>query len=883
MFDQQTLRLLRIISTPFLIVETRGVIVWVNTSMSQLIGLEKDQLVGKPLQTFSTNGEQSLPKLLRLFSSSGNWLVGSLRLRKSDGSIIDFPCEGSVFQPPTSSQPTLISIRFNQQLQFGSLNRKIEELNTEIRRRMRVEAALRESEIKFRTLVDCSPLAIQVFAPDGSVLRINKAWERMWQSSLAALRRYNVLNDQQLDELDILPLLKRVFQGESLEFPLYQYDTSQIDNNASTNGKLWIRAFGYPVVTTDGRVQEVVLIQEDVTEKVILEHELEQHRHHLETLIEARTTELLRQQTFTEAVLNNISDGIVACDQHGLLSLFNHATIEMHGIDQEMLPPEQWVNHYRLLQADGKSPMSKEQVPLFRAFQGNIVKDQELVIERMDGSKLTVLCSGQSMVDKEGHKIGAVISMRDVTLHKLAQAQIMQAKEAAEAANRAKSVFLANVSHELKTPLNAILGFAQLMESDNRIPKDQHKNIVIIIRAGDHLLSLINDVLEICRIENGRTALVNEAFDLLTLIQTIKEIIRTQAAAKGLTFITKYSEDLPHFVMGDEHHLRQVLLHLLGNAIQYTDHGTVFLTVKLQSDQNIFFEVKDTGRGIAKEQQERIFEPFYQIEGDATKGEGTGLGLSLSQRFVDLMGGKLSLDSTLGHGSIFSFSLPLPNTTKIATAGISKIIGLKPGQSPPRILIAEDNLDNQLMVTQQLERIGCMVIVASNGLEAVERFQSGRPELILMDMRMPVMNGCQATRAIRSLPNGDKLPILAMTGSTAQEGRGEILEAGCTDVISKPIEATRLYKLIGRLLGLKFQYAPERTEDSPIALSSSLSALPLQQRQALASAAGILDLAEVQNLANRLSADYPEEAKLIASLLENFRFDELSKLCESNE
>lgn len=882
MFDQQTRRLLRNIATPFLIVASSGEIVWANSPMAQLLGVAGDELIDKSLQSFARNEEQAVLKLLRLFSSSGSWLVGSLKLSKGDGNIVDFPCEGSVFQPATASQKALIGIRSNQQLQFQALNRKIEELNAEIRRRMQVEAALRDSEIRIRTLVDCSPLAIQVFAADGSVLRVNKAWERMWQSSLSALRNYQVFQDQQLAELGILALLKRVFQGESLEFPSYEYDKSRKPDIFRGGGKLCLRVFGYPIIATDGCLQEVVVIQEDVTDKVKLERELEQHRHHLETLVEARTAELRRHQAFTDAVLNNISDGIVACDERGMLSMFNRATREMHGIGQASLPPEQWASHYRLLQLDGMTPMSTDQVPLFRAFQGKPVQGQELVIERADGSKLTVLCAGQAMMDQEGRKIGAVVSMHDITLQKQAQAQMIQAKEAAEAANRAKSVFLANMSHELRTPLNAILGFSQLMENDERIPEDERRNIEAINRSGTHLLSLINDVLEISRIEAGRTQVINEAFDLIETIHSIREMTALRAAAAGLSLVVEVAGDLPNLVTGDEHHLRQVLLNLLNNAIKYTEHGEVHLSVKPQSEQTICFEVADTGRGIAEDQKARIFETFYQIDGNATTGEGAGLGLSLSQKFVTLMGGELSLHSTLGQGSSFRFSLPLARADKRPASRKAKVTGLAAGQSPPRILLADDNLDNQQVVKQLLERIGCEVFVSCNGLKAVEIFQSWQPELILMDMRMPVMDGYRATRTIRSLPGGDKLPILALTASAFEEDRSRVLASGCNEIIRKPVEAARLYEMLARMLNLTFEYAPESTDDLPtrrVETLTTLNNLPPELREELADAAAILDVEATQAIVERLRADYPDEAELISSLIERYRFDKLIEAC----
>lgn len=887
MLEQQTLRLLKIISAPFLIVQPDGLIIWANRAMAQLLEREIDELVGKPLRTFTANDGQAVSKLLRLFSSSGNWLVGALKLCKTDLSVIDFPCEGCLFRPATRSEPALISIRFNQQLQFQALNQKIEELNTEIRRRMMVEAALRDSETRIRTLVDCSPLAIQVFAPDGTVIRVNKAWEKMWGTSLKSLRGLNVLKDNQLQAQGILTLLDRVFQGESLEFPLYEYDRSQLINVPHPNATLWVRAFGYPVITNDGRLQEVVLIQENVTDKVCLEREVEHYRHHLETLIEARTTELRRQQTFTEAVLNNISDGIVACDEQGMLSLFNRATIEMHGIDQETLPPEQWASRYRLLQPDGVTLMSINQVPLFRAFEGKPVKEQELVIERADGSKLSVLCSGQLMKDNNGRKLGAVISMHDITLQKHAQTQMLQAKQAAEAANRAKSVFLANVSHELRTPLNAILGFAQLLENDNRIPQDELRNVAIIERAGNHLLALIDDILEISRIEAGRSRLITDTFDLSATLQQLKETIGPLAKIKGLQFHAEFSPDLPHFVMGDEHHLRQVLVNLFDNAIKYTQLGEIHFTVKPKTEQTLYFEIADTGRGIADEQKRRIFEPFYQINGDATKGEGTGLGLSLTQKFISLMGGELNVESTLGQGSIFSFALPLRRADKLPAISPGKVIGLAANQPAPRILLAEDDLDNQQLVKQLLERIGCVVATACNGLEAVECFQSWRPELILMDISMPVMNGYRAIRAIRSLSGGEKLPILALTGSIRMEDRGPVIEGGCNGFIDKPVQADRLYEMMGRMLGLKFDYAETPRDASAMPgqaeTSVTLSALPQEIRRQLADSAAILDLSAVQQIAEQLSTDYPDEAGIITRLLENFHFDTLLELCRTND
>jgi signal transduction histidine kinase len=461
--------------------------------------------------------------------------------------------------------------------------------------------------------------------------------------------------------------------------------------------------------------------------------------------------------------------------------------------------------------------------------------------------------------------------------------ELSVAKEAAEAANRAKSVFLANMSHELRTPLNAILGFAQIMERDTHMPEDERKNIATINRSGNHLLSLINDVLEISRIEAGRTQAVRKAFDLPVALVSVEEIIRIRAEAKGLTFSVERPADLRPYVLGDVHHLSQVLINLLGNAVKYTDQGRVTLRVAPEDSDCIRFEVRDTGPGIAADEQERIFQAFYQTQGGIAKSEGTGLGLTISRQFVRLMGGEITVASEPGKGSTFSFSIPLPASDAAPVGGeASRIVGLADGQEAPRILVAEDHPDNQQVVEQLLRQIGCEVKIASNGQSAIDCFQTWHPLLILMDMRMPVMDGYEATRAIRTLPGGEHIPIVALTASAFEEDRGKVLAAGCNEMVKKPIEQNHLFEVIGRMLGLRFDYA----EVSPFELGSpaisavDLSGLPVDARKDLCEAAGVLDKEALLSIVERLRPDHPAEAEAIAKLIEGYRFDVIQQLCQ---
>lgn len=478
-------------------------------------------------------------------------------------------------------------------------------------------------------------------------------------------------------------------------------------------------------------------------------------------------------------------------------------------------------------------------------------------------------------LDAYRHHLEDLVSQRTTELE--------QAKNLAEAANRAKTVFLSNMSHELRTPLNAILGFTQLMESDIRIPKDQLTNIEIINRSGNHLLALINDVLEISRIEAGRTQVNNDVFDLPATLQAVRDMIEGKAVSKDLALAFSLPDQLPQYVVGDVHHLRQVLLNLLGNAVKYTDHGDVRLMVSVGTPPQIRFAVTDTGPGIASEDLQNIFKAFYQTEMGVARGEGTGLGLTISREFVRLMGGELTVESTLGQGSSFSFAIPLPEADQSAYGGAlgaertGRIVGLMPGQASPRILLAEDRPDNQKVVTQLLERIGCEVCIAEHGQMAVELFQTWQPDLVLMDMRMPVMDGYQATRAIRALEHGRDIPVVALTASAFQEDRSEALAAGCNDMLSKPVQAKSLFELIGKALGLHYEYAD--SDDAGAALTlDDLMHLPVELRKALAEAAVILDGDAVLDVVERLRSQYPAEAELLVELVEGFRFDKLMGL-----
>ena len=404
------------------------------------------------------------------------------------------------------------------------------------------------------------------------------------------------------------------------------------------------------------------------------------------------------------------------------------------------------------------------------------------------------------------------------------------------------------------------------------------RNLQTINRSGRHLLSLINDVLEISRIEAGRTTVQNEPFDLAATLDVVEEMIRVRAEAKGLALAVERHGLIPERVLGDAHHLRQVLINLLGNAVRYTDHGDVALHVSPEGER-IRFEITDTGPGIAPEEQERIFHAFYQTAAAAANGRGTGLGLTISREFVRLMGGELRIISEPGKGSNFGFSVPLPPTAATPTATRhARISGLEPNQPAYRILVVEDQPDSREVILQLLEGIGFEVRTVENGQKAIESFETWHPHFIWMDMRMPVMDGYEATRRIRKLPGGKLVKIVALTASAFREDRDRILAAGCDDMVSKPIEEDRLFDVMAKLLGIRFRFDDEARE-VPRPVEGDLSGLPDQLRLALADAAKSLDKQATLSIVERLRANHPAEARLIVNLVADYRLDRVLEMC----
>ncbi|MBW4520273.1 MAG: CHASE2 domain-containing protein [Scytolyngbya sp. HA4215-MV1] len=531
---------------------------------------------------------------------------------------------------------------------------------------------------------------------------------------------------------------------------------------------------------------------------------------------------------------------------------------------------------------------------------------------------------------------GFLLLLEDVTERKQTEIALQAAKETAirealrsKNANRAKSEFLANISHELRTPLNAILGFTQVMGHDKSLNEENKKYLDIINRSGHHLLELINDVLEMSKIEAGKIKLNIASFDLYHLLQTLEEMMQVKATAKGLQLCFECAANLPQYITTDENKLRQVLLNLLGNAIKFTSQGQVILRVSAEERNGkgwagetaptqertqptvpsalsapsppiirLFFEVEDTGPGIAPEEVQNLFRPFVQTTTGRQANEGTGLGLTISRKFVSLMGGDITVHSRMHYGSIFKFEIWVDAASSkdiLPALENHPIIALVPTQPGYRILIVEDRWENSQLVVQLLSRLGFVTREAPNGEVGVALWQSWKPDLILMDMRMPVMNGDEATRRIRAMEQMDKTlrttptKIIALTASVFEDTQLTALAAGCDDFLRKPIEEEKLLAKLAKHLGAQYVYEnttgkkePHFGKNEEIA---GVSTLHLYLAQMPAEWINQLHEAAVKGFDHQilqLIEQIPQTQSLLATTLaawsHEFRFDKITDL-----
>lgn len=517
---------------------------------------------------------------------------------------------------------------------------------------------------------------------------------------------------------------------------------------------------------------------------------------------------------------------------------------------------------------------------------------QEFRLLHSDGNYRWVLEQIKLIRDRTGKPLEILGYLIDITERKKFELELQQAKEAAEAANQAKSVFLSNMSHELRTPLNSILGFTQLMSYETNLDPAAQERLEIVNRSGKHLLDLINDILDLSKIESGRMTLNYSDFDLRNLLNSIEEMLQVKVLFKEFKLIFEIEPELPKFVHTDEKKLYQVLVNLLGNAIKFTNQGSVILRVRAQQIEkdscHLNFAIEDTGVGIAPEEINKLFKVFEQTSAGNNLSQGTGLGLAISQKLVQLMGGQIDVHSTLNQGSTFSFEIvvDLSQVEPLSSTSIvnKRIVGLAPGQPTHRILIVEDLPENRRLLIDLLTSVGFEVREATEGLEALSMWKSWLPDLIFMDLRMPIVDGYAATKRIRENPKGKETIIIALTASVFEEDREKVLIAGCNDFIRKPFNAREIFDKIARYLGVQYIYEdveipPKKASLETISVDD-LSDISPEWLEQMYQAAYYLDTDIMNELVTQIPESKARLSKILTDYINNFNSDRIMELIE---
>lgn len=800
-------------------------------------------------------------------------------------------------------------------------------LQAEISDRFRAEEALRRSEERLRLVLQNMPVMLDALDIEGNVIIWNQECSRVTGYSAA-----EILGDPTAMEL---------------LYPDAAYRQQMMAQWAQQGNRY--RNWEWDVTCKDGSIKTIAwsnLSQEfpipgwaswgigiDVTDRKQAEEALRQANQELENRVAQRTVELAY---INEVLQNDINERkqveeALKASEHALIEAQHLANLGSWSFD--VLTQEvNWSDEtFRIFGLDPTQPALTYEQHLeiihpddLEVFQRNAelaitqgrAYEHEIRIFRPDSAAVATpgasssmrytLGRGRAVFNEQGQVVKLFGTVQDISDRKLAEVALQQAKVAAEAASQAKSVFLANMSHELRTPLNAILGFSQLMNRDTNLSPEQQENLSIITRSGEHLLTLINQVLDLAKIEAGRATLNETAFDLIRLLDDLEDIFQLKAQEKGLHLICEGCDDVPQYVRGDELKLRQVLMNLLSNAIKFTKEGGVSLRVahhqrngvstgSSEAEQPIqergqltlYFEIEDTGPGIAADELDKLFQAFVQTQTGSESQQGTGLGLIISQQFVKLMGGEITVSSSLGRGTIFKFDIHL----KVADAAAIKtkpptrrVIALQPNQPSYRLLIVDDRWDNRKLLIKLLNPLGFEIKEATNGIEAIELWSSWEPHLIFMDMRMPVMDGYEATQRIKATIQGQATAIVALSASNFGEARAVVFSVGCDDFIHKPFREADILDALHKHIGVRYVYdePPVEPNSTPTqALTpEAIAALPADWLASLQKAAieGDLDLILIQ--IEQIRSQNDALANALASLAKKFEFKHLLTLIQ---
>ena len=626
--------------------------------------------------------------------------------------------------------------------------------------------------------------------------------------------------------------------------------------------------------------------------------QLEIYSQSLEKTVQERTQaweremrDRLEAETLYYNIFNHAVEGIYRTDIAGKYLEANPALAKLYGYDSPEELKTIQPNFHQNLYVDPRRRA------LFQSLidQDNKINNFESQVYRRDGAIIWIAEHARVFKDEQGKVLYYEGFVEDITARKDSLKAMKKAKIAAEKANLAKSTFIAHISHELRSPLNAILGFSQVMLRDIHVTDNQKENLNIILRSGEHLLSLINEVLDLSKIEAGQMSLNPKNFDLWALLGDMEDMFSLRAVDKGLSLMIQVAEDIPSHINTDEMKLRQVLINLLSNALKFTKKGEIILKVKeicrldptTMEQSMLHFEVTDTGEGIAPEELKNLFQPFVQTQTGLEASEGAGLGLTISRKFVQLMGGDIEVRSQIGQGTTFAFDIlvqPVTPDQVPRDKPKKRVVALAPNSPGYRILVVDDKPYNRQLLIKLLQPLGFELQEAANGQEAIQIWETWEPHLIWMDMRMPVLNGYQAATAIKQSVRGQATAIIALTASVLEKDKAVILSSGCDDFLRKPFREAEIFSLMGKHLGVNYVYDSDITDtEIPLEIvddsdKETFQSLPQPWRDSLEQAIQTVDLVTTTQLLQEIAHDHNYLYNLLKTLIDEYEYQKVLDL-----
>ncbi len=627
------------------------------------------------------------------------------------------------------------------------------------------------------------------------------------------------------------------------------FDNYEVEHDFSTIGKRIMLLNARQIQRGSEKERIILLAIEDITERKEIEKELEAIKKSADDALE-----------YSDSIINTVREPLIALNQDLRVVTASRSFYEVFKVK-----PGETIG--QLIYDLGNHQWD---IPKLRDLLETILPEKatfdnyEVEHDFSTIGRRIMLLNARQIQRGLGKERIILLAIEDITERKRLEVELLAAKLVADDANRAKSTFLANMSHEIRTPMNAILGFSQLMLRDPALEPLQKKHLGTIHRSGEHLLELINDILEMSKIEAGRMTLETTTFDAHMMFDDLESMLRFRTDEKGLQFIMDGTGDIPRYIIADEKKLRQVLINLLWNATKFTHKGGIALRARVRNvnplSLRLYVEVEDTGEGIAEDEMHKLFLHFEQTSTGRQAGTGTGLGLAISKEFVHIMGGDIAVSSRVGKGSIFKFDIPIKEgdvqTVVLKRADSRHVLKLQEGQSLYRILVVDDKEDNRMLLIDLLNKVGFETRQAVNGKEAIQEFKNWKPQLIFMDMRMPVMDGFEAIRIIRTNENGKIVKIISATASVFEEDRRLVLAAGADEFLPKPIRETELFDMVRRLLNVEYIYEqrneeerlPLNAESTGILLKETAAGLPEKLLSQLREAISKADIDQIQDL-----------------------------------